>query len=172
MSIKQYPEDLSAMMDDELETPRALQLLEALSEDPELRKKQQRLALIRSCLRREPGWVPGPDFSRSVQVALADEPTVLAPKSHRRVFSERFGTLALAASMAALAVLVVRSVNEYSPERAGALLASVHLSTPVVRASLGPDLEDYLKMHHESAYLTGMQGLMPSVRLVSDAPGR
>lgn len=172
MSDKHSFEQLSALMDDELDTSKALPLLESLASDPVLRKTEQRMALVRACLRQDAGWVPGPEFSDRIRVRVEQEPTVLAPRALSRQATERFATFALAASMAVLAVLVVRSVNHYSPDRSGDLLANVNLTTPVVRASMGPDLQDYLRMHHESSYLTGMQGLMPSVRMVSDAPSR
>lgn len=172
MTSEKELEYLSASMDDELSRDEALAVLGALARDRSLREKRQRHELVRTCLQGARGPVPGSDFSQKVMNRLEAEPTILAPKALRRSFGERFATYALAASIATLSVMVVRSVNHYSPEYASEILANVNLATPVVRASMEPDLLNYLNMHHESTYLSGSQGLMPSVRLVGASAGR
>ena len=165
-------EHLSASMDDELPAQEALAVLSALGRDPELRLKRQRQELVRLCLQGGKGAVPASDFSLSVREAIDREPPILAPSAFRRPLGERMATFALAASIAVVSVLVVRSVSHYSPEQASQILANVNLTTPVVRASMEPDLRDYINMHHESTYLSGSQGVMPSVRLVGGSSGR
>ena len=71
-----------------------------------------------------------------------------------------------------LAVMVGRSLNQYSPLEAGEMLAQVELNAPTLKASMEPELRDYLTMHNESAYLAGAQGMLPSIRLVSGSASR
>jgi hypothetical protein len=74
--------------------------------------------------------------------------------------------------MAVIALLVGRSLTDYSPDRAGQLLAQAEMTSPVTQASMEPELRDYLALHNESTYLSGSQGMMPSIRLVSGSVGR
>jgi len=171
MITEQNSEKLSALLDDALDAKEGLSLLEDIRADRELHAKLHRYHAVRSVLRSETPSLVDVDFSARVRAAIDDEPTVLSPRVVRHQFRERVTTFALAASMAALAIMVVRSVNHYSPDKASEMLASVNLSTPAVHASMEPDLREYLNMHNESAYLSGSQGLMPSVRLVSGSQG-
>jgi len=172
MNTEQTSEKLSALLDDALDAKDGLSVLEGIRSDRELRAKFHRYQAVRSVLRSESALLPDLDFSARVRAAIDEEPVVLSPRVVRHQFRERVATFALAASMAALAIMVVRSVNHYSPDKASELLASVNISTPAVHASMEPDLREYLNMHNESAYLSGSQGLMPSVRLVSGHQGR
>ncbi len=172
MNTEQTSEKLSALLDDALDAREGLSLLEDMRTDRDLRAKYHRYQAVRSVLRAESSSLLDVDFSARVRAAIDEEPTVLSPRAVRHQFREKVATFALAASMAALAIMVVRSVNHYSPDRASEMLASVNLSTPAVHASMEPDLREYLNMHNESAYLSGSQGLMPSVRLVSGNQGR
>lgn len=172
MNTDQTSEKLSAFLDDAIETKDGLSLLEDIRNDRAMQAKLHRYQAIRSVIRSEVGVTPDLDFSARVRNAIDHEPVVFSPRAIRHQFRERVATFALAASMAVLAIMVVRSVNHYSPDRASELLASVNLSTPAVHASMEPDLREYLNMHNESAYLSGSQGLIPSVRLVSGHQGR
>ena len=172
MNSQNASEKLSAFLDDDLDPRQEGILLEELRADDVLLGKYHRYQMIRAGLRSDRSVMPDASFARSVREAIDREPVVLAPRRPRHELRERLTTFAIAASIATLAVLVVRSVNHYSPVKAGEMLAHVNLSTPVVRASMEPDLREYLNMHNESAYLSGAQGLMPSVRLVSGNSGR
>jgi len=167
MTSEDKSEQLSAFIDDALDDRSAGRLLNDLSADPTLNAKYRRYQAARMAMRAETVALPDLDFAKRVRQAIDLEPVAFAPRAAKQQFRERVTTFALAASMAALAILVVRSVNHYSPDHAGEILAGVNLSTPVTKASMEPDLRDYINMHNESAYLSGSQGLMSSVRLVS-----
>lgn len=170
MTSEQKSEQLSAFLDDALDARSAGKLLDDIGTDDALNAKFRRYQAARMAIRGEGTLVPDADFAKRVSAALDLEPVAFAPRASKQHFRERLATFALAASMAALAIMVVRSVNHYSPDRAGEMLAGVNLSTPVTKASMEPDLRDYINMHNESAYLSGSQGLMSSVRLVSGTP--
>lgn len=160
-------EKLSALMDSELGEGDAISLYQEMSRDPALARQYHRMAVAREYLRGKRPVITDCDFLSKVQSAIHDEPVVLAPRAVRRHYREKIATFALAASMAVLAVLVGRSVGQYSPDRAGEMLAQVNLTSPVMKASMEPDLREYLTLHNESSYLSGSQGVLPSVRLVS-----
>jgi len=167
MTSEDKSEQLSAFIDDALDAQSAGKLLNDLGANAALNAKYRRYQAARMAMRSETGVLPDLDFAKRVREAVDLEPVAFAPRAAKQQFRERVTTFALAASMAALAILVVRSVNHYSPDHAGEILAGVNLSTPVTKASMEPDLRDYVNMHNETAYLSGSQGLMSSVRLVS-----
>lgn len=160
-------EKLSALLDSELGEGDSISLYQEIGRDSELARQYHRLAVAKAYLQGQKPVIQDAGFASRVQSALREEPVVLAPTAVRKHYREKLATFALAASMAALAVMVGRSVSQYTPDRAGELLAQVNLTSPVMKASMEPDLREYLTLHNESSYLSGSQGVLPSVRLVS-----
>jgi len=160
-------EKLSALLDDELEYKEGPSVWMRVAEDRNLSDKLYRYGLARECLQADRPMVIDRGFADRISQAIAKEPVILAPRAIRQKYQERLATLALAASIAVLAVFVGRSVNDYSPMKASEMLAQVDMGGSSVKASMEPDLRDYLTMHNESVYMTGDQGLLPSIRLVS-----
>jgi len=161
-------ERLSALLDDESGKVESLALFRKLENDHELAARWNRYSLAKEVMQSPKAMVVDLGFVDRVHAALEAEPAILAPRVVRHRFREKAVTLALAASIAMLAVLVGRSVNVYSPIKSSELLAqneSSVSSLPVVAAD--PHLKDYLAMHNETTYLAGSQGMLPSIRLVS-----
>jgi sigma-E factor negative regulatory protein RseA len=167
MNNQDMTENLSALLDEELEYKDSLPLWTRIGQDRALGEKMHRYGIARECMHFERPLLIDMGFADRISQAIAEEPTILAPRAVRRKYRERLATLALAASIAVLAVFVGRSLNEYSPMRANAMLARVDLGASTVQASMEPELRDYLTLHNESAYMAGAQGLLPSIRLVS-----
>jgi sigma-E factor negative regulatory protein RseA len=172
MKIEITTEKLSALLDDELEYKDSLSLWTRVVEERDLGDQIYRYGLARECLLAERPLLIDSGFADRISQAIAEEPTVLAPRAMRQKQHERLATLALAASIAVLAVFVGRSINDYSPMRANEMLAQVDMGGSTVKASMEPDLRDYLTMHNESVYMAGDQGLLPSIRLVSGSVSR
>lgn len=172
MKTEENIEKLSGLLDQELGYHESLALMARLEKDSDLNRKMHRYAVVKEFMRAGKPLVPDAGFVDRVQAALADEPVVLAPRALRKPVGEKLGTYAIAASMAVIALLVGRSLTDYSPDKASQLLASAELSASVTQASMEPDLRDYLALHNESTYLSGAQGMMPSIRLVSGSVGR
>ena len=105
MNGRDSNERLSAFVDGELEGPVREGIVDALYEDPELRRTWERFHLIGDAMRGA-GPVPGADaIARNVGTALADEPVVhLAPRARRPRLRPLAG-LAIAAAIAGIAVL-------------------------------------------------------------------
>ena len=160
-------QELCLLLDEELGQRESLKLLSGIEADPELREQWRRYNLIGIAMRSRGALLPDRGFVDRVSAALVDEPTVLAPSTANRSRREKAVTIALAASLAAVAIMVGKSLNDYSPTRGPGLLAQVGLTDPAMQSPMDPEFRDYLVAHYETAYLAGAQGMLPSVRLVS-----
>lgn len=164
-------QQISELLDQELETGQSVRLLQNLESDPELAKRWKRYSLISEAMRSSRVVVPGDDFVAQVSQKLADEPVSFAPGAlKRRSVSDRIVTAALAASLAVVAVMVARSVNEY-PEVQGQIQTAANTILPANDQD-DARLREYFVMHNETAYLSGAQGMLPYVRLASVKSGR
>lgn len=123
-------EQLSSLLDGELDDTQQRHAIDALGRDSKAREQWHRLHLARDVMH---GNLPdGIDlqFSSRVMAAIDDEPAILspathnaspsssAPVSHGRIsssFSKRFAGLAVAASVAAVAVMGVESLYRDDP---------------------------------------------------------
>ena len=170
MKDENLNEQLSAMLDDELGSRSAQSLLNRLDRDHELDQQYRRFAVASAIMRARGGLtvIPARDFLSRVHDAIEDEPVILAPRSARKPSREKFVSLALAASLVAVAVLG-NSVSRLSGEAGADLLAR---SEPEAVSKADPEFRAYLAMHNETSYLSGSQGMMSSVRLVSDSGSR
>lgn len=163
-SLKQ---ELSLLLDGELSPSESLKLLKRIEKDPALRARWSRYCIMSEVIRSGRVLLPDSAFVDRIGVFLAEEPTILAPRPDTRRVRERVVTGALAASLALLALLVGKSLNDYSPIRGSDLLARAELLGPTVQSPMDPQFRDFLALHYEMAYLSGAQGMLPSVRLVS-----
>lgn len=166
---EELKQDLSAMLDDELEMNRALKLMGRVSSDQELSKLMHRYQIAQELMHSPDALVPDAGFADRIAGLIAEEPAILAPRVSSRRYRDKVVNLALAASVAAVAILVGRSITAHSPVESGEILAQVQMESPTVKASMEPDLRDYLTMHNESSQKAGTAGVLPSVRLVSGA---
>jgi sigma-E factor negative regulatory protein RseA len=118
---QQFDEQLSAFVDDELNHTAVDPLIKKLTQDAELKQRWQNYHLIGDTLRGSgTGSVPlSAGFADLVMQALESEPTVLAPKStvrsHASPMTKRLAGVAIAASVATIAVLGVQGLYQ-SPE--------------------------------------------------------
>jgi negative regulator of sigma E activity len=171
-------EELSALVDGELPTHEADQLLAALTAGYQL---------IGTAIRRGVPEVYDPDLAGRVATAVADVepeagagpglPPRVAPATSR--LRRSVSGFAMAASVAVVALLGVRYLDTPDPE-AGAVQVATLAPLPVqaqtvATASPGQDavpldeqrLNDYLQRHNELALGGGLRTLPPYVRVVS-----
>lgn len=115
--MTQQHENLSAFMDGESTDDT---LIDAIKSDSDLQAKWRSYHVIRSGLRKEATVLPQIDITASVAAAIADEPTVMAPKSRLSSIPvlgnivpllKQSGQFALAASFAAAMILGVQQLN-------------------------------------------------------------
>lgn len=163
-------EKLSSLIDGELEPLDSLRLFERIGKDSELNKQWARYSKISEAMRSGQVLFPDTGFVDRVSAALEAEPTILAPQARKPRTRERFVTAALAASLALVAVMVGKSLNDHSPLTESNLLAVADQTGAAGRAEMDPQFRDYLVSHYETAYLSGAQGMLPSIRLASTGP--
>jgi sigma-E factor negative regulatory protein RseA len=146
-------QQLSDLMDGELDIVRSDAAWKSLSSDIELRDCWHTYHLIGDCMR---GEVVTDSVARSAPVdrimaRLADEPTVLSlgrRTAHNVVSGRTRIALAMAASVATLSVVGVLALRqETSPQ---ALLAQKQgAATETVAVAPSPNVNDYLVLHRQ-----------------------
>src|SRR5262245_30375310 len=160
-------EKLSAMIDGELESE-VYTHLGKLRADPELRNAWDVYHLIGDCLRGH----AGAEIAPRVIARLRDEPTVLAP--HReRSGARRVGRYGMYAAASAAAVAVVAwtafPLWHESSQLGGSNVATQQV-VPADTLTVMPasEVEAYLLAHQPYSHVSGMQGVAPFVRSVSE----
>jgi sigma-E factor negative regulatory protein RseA len=173
-------EQISALVDDELAEAEHALLGRRLADDASLRSRLSRYQLISDSLQNHLPQKIDPDFHIGVQLALQDVPAVEQATSARlaRLFKPVAG-LAVAASVAVVAVLSLQSVRQENPAANSTLATAPVLdertavdvapllanNTPNVSGQVN-NLDIYLVNHNEFAVNRGMQGMLPYMRLV------
>lgn len=172
-------EQISALVDDELAEAEQALLINRLEGDVTLRDSLLRYQLISDSLQNHLPRKIDPDFNVGVQLALQDEPDVHARRPVRlaRLFKPVAG-IAIAASVAVVAVLSLQSVRQQAPATAAIASAPVTdefartdgapllANTPANLSADAQSLDVYLVNHNEYAVNRGMQGMLPYVRFV------
>ena len=132
-------ERLSAFVDGEREDPARDGIVEALYEDPELRRTWERYHLIGDAMRRT-GPVPGADtIAREVGATLAGESVVRLKPRARRLRLHPLAGLAIAAAIAGIAVLGLHRLDGGGVQPPQIADASRAESAAVISAPAAPD---------------------------------
>lgn len=174
---EQNYEKLSAAIDGETDIDD--KLIHEINADEGLRAYWQRCHLIRDALTHHLPAHGVPDISARVMAALADEPTILAPKRKpvtQKIMKQAAG-LAVAASVATAAVMSVQTLQVAKQDTATPLarveqpkidpaaIARARLRNQAIQSKLS----GYLVNHNEYSVSARMQGMMPYMRIVGDA---
>ena len=151
-------QDISSLMDGELDGPEAEQVIRACSASEEHKDTWHVYHVIGEALRgRAPDTLARRD---GVMAALAKEPTVLAPRS-RRVLETTFGRIALAAAASVATLGVVSWIGTQGGAPAAPSSAVVKAvpglaiqpvaASATVPAPAAPaiDVQDYLNAHRQ-----------------------
>ena len=168
-------EQVSASVDGELDGAETGLLLRRLSTDAELRARWARYHLISDTLKNNlPQQLPV-NLAERVAEAIADQPTPRRLFSPARLLRPAAG-LAIAASVAALAVLGMRSPHPEADSGSGRQVASALVVPQATRVSgthwdrtqpeVAARLNTYLLNHNGHAETAGMQAVLPYVRIV------
>lgn len=172
-------EQLSALMDDQLDGPECDGCLRRLKDDDSLRADWEVYHLIGDALR----GTPTRGLPASFAERLAAEPTILAPRAMPKTMSPRrkawYG-MSAAASVAAVAVVGWMAVNvgqapvpDRGPDIATAPAAPATPATPVSAViPVAQGVGDYVLAHQRYSPRTAMAGVMPYVGSMADDAGR
>ncbi|WP_020157997.1 sigma-E factor negative regulatory protein [Methylobacter marinus] len=156
---------ISQFLDNELSADEALNLLQKLQQHPELKDKMSRYATISHALKTDLYTPSRPDFVDRIRQEIQHEPVYMLPQ-HKK-FKRSHKISAIAASIAAIAVIVSQSVNY----RAGQYpaqpieVAQTELPEPPADSAVYMDqaeqypvntrFNDYLQAHNGSVYTNG-----------------
>lgn len=159
--------EISALMDNELDTESASRIITKLKSSEDLREDWSMYHLIGDALRQH---IECPvDLSHRFREKLSQEPTVLVPRgsvTHKvKVFA-----LSAAASLAAVGIVTWVALQN-SPDRTEEILAARQQAVQAARlvsAPLAAHMSDYLIAHQEFSPSTAIQGVAPYVRTVTD----
>ena len=168
-------EQISALVDDELDPNEQALLLRQLSRDESLRRQFARYQLASDALRDTLPDQIDPEFHTRIQDALQDEatPQAAATQHLQRLYKPVAG-LAIAASVAVVAVLSLQAVHQSTDTTPTVASAPAH--TDFIRAegqspedrtaTPARDLDAYLVNHNEFAVNRGMRGILPYTHIV------
>ncbi len=163
-------ERISELMDGELEAREAQQQFARIKQDQELAHCWNTFHLIGDALRGERPL--SREISGPVAMQLANEPTVLAPRS-RSYAPKRAATYAVSIAASLSAVALVAWIAFYNPlvptEIAKAPSAPAVAAASEQLASVPSEghMNEYLMAHQEFSPSTAIQGLAPYIRSVS-----
>ena len=170
-------EKISALID-QRGTPRQKQaVFDHILADDGARRVWQRYHLIGCVLRGEVRQT-GTDLSVRIRAQLEREPTVLAPMRARAIPWKPVGLLALAASVALAAVLIVNPAFNPAGESGVNRIADNSVGVEKVgfeqggveQARFEPAFSEMLAQHGEFTSSPGLNGLVAYAKLVSNAP--
>jgi len=183
---KETREHLSCLVDGEINRETGRFLIRRLGADEELRATWTRYHLVRDCLRHQDGGIAEEDLCARVSQALENE----APGKHSR----RLGTgwlkptagLAIAASVALMAIVTVGPGTPGVPEPGGDLAGTAAAEQFTSPQSLGQSatpfssqvslngatkMDSYFVRHYQAADSTGGKGFVRFVPIVIAGAG-
>jgi len=143
-------DQISALMDDELDVESSEHLFKALASNHELDACWSTYHLVGDVMRGE--TLLRPDFQARLMQRLESEPTVLSPK--RRILPKPSFVLSAAASLAAVLFVgwMVMLQQIQSP------LESLEQPAAIAQNNVSPEsMNEYLLAHHELSPEGGMQ---------------
>ena len=167
---------LSMLHDSELDGHGNPRLLDRLEGDRKLQMSWARYHLIGQVMRSPGAMLADADFAARVSAAIRDEPTILSPgckPARSDSLRHRVVTFALAASLAGVAVMIGKSLNDHAGNFVATATQQHAVASVGVKGSeaienmADAQFNDYLLMHSETATMAGSAGMLPYVRLVS-----
>ena len=168
-------EQLSALVDDELDEVERPLLLGRLQRDAGLRECLGRYQLIGEVLRGGAASTATLGVADGVRRALQNDTPVAVARGNSFNWWKPLAGVAVAASVALVAVLSVTPLRETGDDRLPQLASGAEVSSVArvqdgqwerIEPGIDRRLAGYLVNHNEYAANRGMQGVMPYVRIV------
>jgi len=165
-------EMLSALADDELPPARRRRLLDRVLADSGSRDELARIFLIGEALRKGLPADPPVDLRRRIRIALDAEPVPLPKRARPRLRLPPIAGVALAATVALVAVIVGGDWMKTEPAADSAMAVPAGVETAQMsrwdtrKPAVEARLKNYLVSHSE--YLgRGLQGMHPYARVIA-----
>lgn len=176
-------EHLSSLMDGEISRETGRFLVRRLGADEELCATWARYHLVRDCLRHGGGRFADEGLSRRVRRAIERESSPAAPRRKVSAWLKPAAGLAIAASVALMAIVAVGPAEQPAQQPTTGLasgaptgaftspqnLSPTPLSTQVSRAGAAADnsrMNPYLLRHYQATGSTGGKGFVAFVPIV------
>jgi sigma-E factor negative regulatory protein RseA len=176
-------EHLSCLMDGEISRETGRFLVRRLGADEELCATWARYHVVRDCLRNGDGGVSGEDLSRRVRQALERESPPAAARRSLPSWLKPVTGVAMAASVALMAIVAVGPGRQASPEPASSLAEGAPAAAFTSPQSLTPSpvsrqaslsggqtgdsrMNAYLLRHYQATGSNGGQGFVTFVPIV------
>lgn len=165
-------EQLSALVDDELEDSEQSLLIRQMARNPELRERLLHYQIISDALHDNLPQQIDTRFYERVHAAVQQEAAIDAAPSRLAALLRPLAGVAVAASVAVVAVVSLQAVRQQDPA-ATTSVATAPTVDSYIRAENAPTpvaqtrgLDVYLVNHNEFAVNRGMQGMLPYVRII------
>jgi sigma-E factor negative regulatory protein RseA len=176
-------EHLSCLMDGEISRETGRFLVRRLGADEELCATWARYHVVRDCLRHNDGRVSGEDLSRRVRLALERESPPAAARKSLSFWIKPLAGVAVAASVALMAIVAVGPGSQAVSEPAAGLVEGPPMGTFTSPQSLTPSplsrqaslsggkpgdsrMNAYLLRHYQATGSTGGKGFVTFVPIV------
>ncbi|MBE0434496.1 MAG: sigma-E factor negative regulatory protein [Methylomicrobium sp.] len=178
--VDELNQKISQLLDDDLNFQESLSLLKKMHAHPGLQQQLHRYEAISHVLKSDTFVPVDADFAQRISRSLQTEPVYLATR--RKPFKKSYASIsALAASIAAVAVLVSQGINQSSQPHIMPLSQSqsVTMAANAEQQDSQPNLDHssekeltknrfikYLQAHNSSRYIDGAVNLQPYARTV------
>lgn len=162
---QQFNENISLLIDDELDSEQALSLLKTMQSDEGLKQKLQRYQLISQVLKNEPCYLLDSDFADKIHRQIRDEPIFFLPAKKPAPKWRKTG-LAVAASIALAVVWTVNRIDKPANPAPEAQIAYVSPQPQNQPDAMNARLKDYLQAHDTSVYINNVARVQPYARVV------
>ena len=181
---KETREHLSALVDGEISRETGRFLVRRLGADDQLRATWTRYHLVRDCLRHQDGSIAGDDLCARVSRALVNEQPVKPPRALPTSWLKPVAGLAIAASVALMAIVAVGPGNPATPGAAGELAGKGQVEQFTSPQSLVPGpsssqasfsnlpdtrnrkMNSYLVRHYQATGAAGGKGFVTFVPII------
>ena len=178
--VDELNQKISQLLDDDLNYQESLSLLKKMHAQPGLQQQLHRYEAISHVLKSNTFVPIDADFARRISRSLQAEPVYLATR--RKPFKRSYASIsALAASVAAVALLVSQGINQspqpqmiaLSESQSATMAANTEIQDPqpTLDYHFEPELTknrflEYLQAHNSSRYIDGAVNLRPYARTV------
>jgi sigma-E factor negative regulatory protein RseA len=171
------PEDLnqkiSQFLDNELDHEEALALLQKMQTHSELQDKMNRYESISHALKTDAFLMVQSDLSSKISLQIQQEPIHFSPRI--KPVNRDYKIIALAASIAAVAVIAAQNINQqaernkaapelYAKQQASKTVAYAHQAEQL---ALNARINEYLQAHNSSVYTNGEANFQPFAKVTA-----
>jgi sigma-E factor negative regulatory protein RseA len=158
-------EKLSLLIDDELPSYKALDLLRAVGKDEALQQRLQRYHLISQVLKNEDCYLVHKQFAAKIHQQISGEPYFLIPPKRAAKNWQKIG-LAIAASITLAVVWLAYNYDAQKYSYPPSAPMAMNQQAPVELEPLNARFNDYLQAHDNDVYSNHVPRVQPYARVV------